>query len=784
MSRVIDIINESILGLNSRVVLWPDKERQWEKAIPVLRKGLPGLLCLGQYASDNSTGPAIWLRCAVAGKVKDLGLTEETVFVLYLPGVSIQEIKAVENCPEAIKPLAELQFRSAIWSQYNGKDWTILSCLVSDKGGLGLDVAQDTGTKQALQNALPPLLQENIEDLKGKRLEKDHFNSLLTGGDPTRDMLNWLDRGDEFKANLSLEQWQAFCANCKSHFGIDPVKDGLLSAVKSLVETGGSEARHKNWQQAWDRYCDAPIKFSRIPDLIRKLQVPDDWMYLQNEDQVFDRYPQWNDEMERILHKALESLPTANAKAARLKIAELETNHARRRELIWAELGEAKYAELLQYLAQVAILSEHSLETGDLSELEKRYSEHLWQADGLVLQLLGKIDSVEDLKLFGGILEQLYLPWMDASARYLQKKGVYSVSGKAVNADYLDSAEVVLFVDGLRFDCAKRLSELLSVDDWQTDESVRWTGLPTITATCKPILIEGILNANTDKQSRDSINYEAMSSYEFKKALEKHNWQVLTSKDIIPHAERNNGKIQSKLWLEYGNLDELGHSQGCGLAKHIESTLAEIAVRIKDILKAGWDSVLIVTDHGWLISPTGLPKTELPACLSESKWHRFANLKEGAETKEHLFPWYWDPFQQIAMANGVSCFSAGVEYTHGGLSLQECLLLDIRVTLGKNELSKASVRITDIKWTNMRCSIAIEGQGNDLVLDVRTSPDDLTSSVVLSVKSIKSDHTASVVVENENLQGNPAYIVILDQDDNIVTQIQTTIGGGKDDSAG
>jgi len=784
LSRVIDIIKESILGLNSRVVLWPDKERQWEKAIPALRKEIPGLLCLGQYDPDNRTGPAIWLRCAIAGQVKHLGISEETVFVLYLPGVSIQELKAVESCPEEIKPLAELQFRSAIWSQYNGKDWTILSYLVSDKGGLGLDVAQDTGTKQALQNALLPLLQENIEDLKGKRLEKDHFNSLLTGGDTTRDMLNWLDRGDEFKANLSLEQWQAFCANCKSHFGIDPVKDGLLSAVKSLVETGGSDAKHKNWQLVWDRYCDAPRKFSRIPDLIRKLQVPDDWMYLQNEDHAFDRYPQWNDEMERILKKALESLHNANTKDARVKIADLETDHSRRRGLIWAELGEAKYAELLQYLAQLAKLTDDSLETGDLSELEKRYSEHSWQTDGSVLQLLGIIDSGEDLRMFWGILEKLYLPWMDASARYLQKKGVYARAGIAIKADYLESVEAVLFVDGLRFDCGKRLSELLSADGWQIEESVRWSGLPTITATCKPILIETLLSPRTDKQSRDAINYEAMSSYEFKKVLEKQSWRVLTSKDIIPHAERNNGKTHSKLWLEYGNLDELGHSQGCGLAKHIESTLAEIAARIKDIFKAGWQSVLIVTDHGWLLSPIGLPKTDLPACLSESKWHRFATLKEGTQTQDSLFPWYWDPLQQIAIADGVSCYSAGVEYTHGGLSLQECLLLDIRVTLGKNELSKASVRITDIKWTNMRCSIAIEGQGNDLVLDIRTSPDDLTSSVVLSVKSVKSDHTASVVVENENLQGNPAYIVILDQDDNIVTQIQTTIGGGKDDSAG
>ena len=785
--RFVDTIVSDLSKLGnpaSRCVLWPDKERQWEKAIPALRKELPGLLCLGQYDPDNRTGPAIWLRCAIACQAIDLGLTEDMVFVLYLPGVGIQELKAVENCPEETKPLAELQFRSAIWSQYNGKDWTILSYLVSDKGGLGLDVAQDSQTKQALQNSLLPLLQENIDDLRGKRLDKDHFNSLLTGGDPTRDMLSWLDRGDGFKDNLSPEQWQAFCSNCKSRFGIDPVKDGLLSAAKLLVEIDGSDAIHKNWQQVWDRYCDAPKKYSRIPDLIRQLQVPDDWMYLQNEDHAFDRHPQWNDEMERKLRTALQSLLKANAKDARTKIAELEADHARRRELIWAELGEAKYAELLHYLAQIAELTANNLESGGLSEIEKRYSEHLWEADRAVVQLLGRIDSGEDLTLFGGILDILYTPWLDASARYLQDSGVFSQLDKADLTDKLNHVEAVLFVDGLRFDCAKRLSELLGSGAYQIDESIRWTGLPTITATCKPILIEPILSTGSEKQSRDETNYVAMNSYEFKKVLEKNNWKVLTAKDVIPLAERSAGKAQSRLWLEYSNLDELGHSQGWSIARHVESTLAEIVARINEIFQAGWEKVLILSDHGWLLSPNNLPKTDLPACLSESKWHRFATLKEGAQAQEHLFPWYWDPTRQIAIAAGVSCYSAGVEYTHGGLSIQECLLLDIMICKAGREQNRETVKITDIKWTNMRCVIAIEGQGEGMVFDIRSEPGDLLSSVVLNVNPIRSDHSASVVVEDETLQGNRAYIVILGPDGNIVSQMPTIIGGGKDDSTG
>ena len=47
------------------MILWPDKERQWEPVMPVLRERLPHLLTLGAYAANCKTGPAIWLRCAI-----------------------------------------------------------------------------------------------------------------------------------------------------------------------------------------------------------------------------------------------------------------------------------------------------------------------------------------------------------------------------------------------------------------------------------------------------------------------------------------------------------------------------------------------------------------------------------------------------------------------------------------------------------------------------------------------------------------------------------------------
>ena len=90
-------------------ILWPDKNRQWEAVIPRLQSELAELLVLGDYAPESRTGPAIWLRCVIAGKAPDVTLPADRVPVFYLPGVSRQDLPAIESCPDLLKPLAELQ---------------------------------------------------------------------------------------------------------------------------------------------------------------------------------------------------------------------------------------------------------------------------------------------------------------------------------------------------------------------------------------------------------------------------------------------------------------------------------------------------------------------------------------------------------------------------------------------------------------------------------------------------------------------------------------------------
>ena len=174
------------------VVLWTDKDRQWEPLAGRLREALPHFLTLGDYeprsfAPLRMTGPAIWLRCMIGRTLPEADWPEETTPILYLPGVSRQELRAVEDCDPHLQPLAALQYLGVFWTQHSAKDWTILAFLQTDKGGLGLDVARDAATQEAMKRALPMLADTLISELTGK-LDASDFNKLAAP-DPVRSLL-------------------------------------------------------------------------------------------------------------------------------------------------------------------------------------------------------------------------------------------------------------------------------------------------------------------------------------------------------------------------------------------------------------------------------------------------------------------------------------------------------------------------------------------------------------------------------------------------------------------
>jgi hypothetical protein len=375
-------------------------------------------------------------------------------------------------------------------------------------------------------------------------------------------------------------------------------------------------------------------------------------------------------------------------------------------------------------------------------------------------------------------LRSIYLPWAEASARHLQKlvesDGYPGGSNASKPRTSRTNSECLLFVDGLRFDLGKRLLAKLESTGLEVIETPAWSALPSVTSTAKPAVspvlheIEGRDQSEEFDPSVAASGQSLRGGYHFKKLITDAGYQILTRSEV--------GDPSGTAWTELGDIDHEGHERGWKLARHLEVLIAEIEHRIVQLLESGWESVRIVTDHGWLMMPGGLPKIELPTALSVNKWGRCAAIKPGAQTDIPLFPWFWNPSHHFALANGIACFRSGQEYTHGGLSLQECLTLHLQVRPSASAPA-TTVEISDVVWKGLRCTAVVAVPNETLTLDIRQQPANPASTVVVKPKLFSASGSASVVVDNEDLEGTKATLVIINEIGAAVGQVTISIGG-------
>ncbi|MDD3136518.1 MAG: hypothetical protein PHF64_08450 [Methanoregula sp.] len=172
-----------------RLVIFPNKTGEWEPIITRLRGTLP-IVTFGEYNPSTLTGPAVYIRSLVFRTV-DSSLPEGQTPIIYLPGFSREQLRNLEECPDEIKPLAGLQYLGEVWSQRNGRDWTLLAYLKTSQGGLSLKVNDEPETREAIKNAANVLADESFEFLKSREPLNAAFFDDLHHTDPARQILQW-----------------------------------------------------------------------------------------------------------------------------------------------------------------------------------------------------------------------------------------------------------------------------------------------------------------------------------------------------------------------------------------------------------------------------------------------------------------------------------------------------------------------------------------------------------------------------------------------------------------
>ena len=807
-------------------ILWTDSDFRWQPILPQLRRLMPQLLTLGDFQREERSGPAIWLRYEI-DRASSPNETTSAIPVIYLPGVSRQALSTAEACPKHLKPLLELQYRGLCWAQKNGRDWTVEAFLASSNGGLGLDLAQDNATRQSMQRALSELAGTSVQALAGRRLEAEDFDRLFSD-DPVRDLLVWLNDPQGVQAGWGAGRWQAFVSRCKNDLGLDPERDGEVVAAERLGERGGP------WQAVWRRFAEAPALYSNLPALLRRAMplIPlhaSSWPKNNEQDEdalrkaLFElgskapaiarkevlelekehgkrRDWAWATLGQAPLAQALEPLAelaerTANelggasldemAKlyvdgawrvddAALRSYAEVKT--AADSEAVAAALN-AIYSPWLDAAARhlQALVEEQPLPGG--KQLAKMATEGFSRTKGQPLPDGNQPRERETAKGIAGadgMRRALAAQADDQRLDGLAATGNDSVSGASKHEIAFKPGTAMLFADGLRFDVAQHLVSRLQANGRAVQASIRWAGLPTVTATAKPAVSPVAAQIGGNSLGEDFLPIVAdtqkpLTTDRFRKLLAEQGFEYLSATET--------GDPSGRAWTETGELDKLGHSLQAKLAASIEAQLSLLAERIEALLRAGWREVRVVTDHGWLWLPGGLPKADLPKYLTESRWARCAAIKGGSSVEAPSVPWHWNEQERVAVGPGIACFTAGNEYAHGGLSLQEAVVPVLRVGAGAGGQAKqAQIQIAAVSWIGLRCRVRIKPAAPGLSVDLRAQVGDAASSIS-QPRPVGADGAAGFLVANDDLEGASAAIVVLNAQGEVLAKQSTIIGG-------
>jgi hypothetical protein len=739
------------------VILWTDPDQSWVECLPAFKEALPELYVLGSYVPAERVGPAIWLRC-VEAKVLDAQPTEGRIPVFYLPGVSRQLLREAETCPSLLQPLVELQYRGVVWYHPNGKDWTPAAFL---SYYLGPKVAQDQATADALRRALPTLLKEKVVELPEHQIDADFLNSLLTPDLPAK-ILSWMSEPPKFKGQGQAGEWDAFCEQCVAEYGFHPERDGELSAAKLLSD------RKDKWGKVWSRFKEAPRRYPGVRSLLLKLAPAE---------LAFDAEPYAgeNDRQEDELRQALLSLADNNSSEAGEAIVELERQHKHRRNWVWAELGYSQLALALEHLALLAEFSRTPLAGASSAELAELYVRTGWRADAAALAALACCSSVGHEEPVCTAVRAVYLHWLDESARNLQR--LASADTEAVKPRLLhpesSAGRVVLFADGLRLDVGQRLAGALKADGLDVSLEWDWAPFPGVTATAKPYVVP---LATQFTGSEDSADFAVSIDAEGKKWTQDRFTALLEQAGITVLRGADSGDPTVSAWVEAGSLDVHGHNEGWKFARNVEREIGDLTARIKAFLDAGWREVVVVTDHGWVVMPDGLPKVELPKFLVESRWGRCAALKQTTATDLPVLPWHWRAEIQVASPPGVGCFVAGMEYAHGGISVQEMVVPRLTV---RRTVAGVQVKLADMKWVGLRCRVAVQPPIAGQRVDIRTRAADAATSRVEGAepRQTGADGTVSLPMADNRDEGTAAFVVLLADDGRVLDLKNTVIGG-------
>ena len=753
--------HNSNVMVKPEVILWPDPENLWIDIIGVLQDEMPHLLIYGNYDPNKKQGPAIWLKCMITRALPEADWGADAIPIIYLPNVAKADLRNVENAVFNFQPLLEYQYTGTLFTQENGREWSILAFVENPINGLGIKVAKDNATKEALKKTLPSIFQDS-EVLANKTIiDADYLNNQLFP-DIIPSILKWMCKGDTFLKNMDAGKKDVFFNLCKSQYEFEPDHKN----IKAIVEKLGSQKN--SWKYVWQLYATAPHKYPEMEELLRLAKPADlgSGMFAIPE----ESWPQVNEQKEEALAQSLIKCSKLDVSKSLTAIRELEKEHTKRRNWVWFELGKSPLADSLQYLLQMAEISQGGYSSSSIDSIKNYYTSQGYKVDQNMRKALAAVKSEKDKTVIKSLIQLFYQPWLENITNKFQKLVVDDSLVFTGQISTTEAENFVLFVDAFRYELAEEFCKRLEKLKLTVSLKTGWSAIPSLTPTAKPNVSPIATAVSTESnitEFRPQLkNGKDLQTQVFRDALKTADFKLVTSANDI--------QTDGKYWQEIGDIDTKGHEEQADMVKRIEELFDQVKEAVEVAFERGIKRIKIVTDHGWLLLPGGLPKTSLNAGLTETRWGRCALIKEGAVTNLLHLPWRWNHSIFIAYAPGISFFKANEEYAHGGISLHECLVPIMTIENPNTQHINAEIKVA--KWVNLKCTISTADAPDGYQVDIRTKYSDPKTSIVLSKNKTIHSNTLTLMVDDA-AENHAAHIVLMDENERILDKKSTTVGG-------
>lgn len=339
--------------------------------------------------------------------------------------------------------------------------------------------------------------------------------------------------------------------------------------------------------------------------------------------------------------------------------------------------------------------------------------------------------------------------------------GEQSVLAGSPNVWNAKGKVAVLVVDALRYDLAAALKEQIKGAD--TELSAWITEIPSITPVGMTALlplkgeaVNAVLSTGKLELLLTGVGDLAVKEKRRQLLAERCGATFLELPDLLSSPRLPSTKF---LVVFTSEIDGLGHKTGVELSKHLDQLLADLRIAIEKLHLAGFETVHVIADHGFILLADGSDKVESVTKHAVLKGDRYAFLADGAVVDQLTLPFSLDEKQRVAFPHGIACFSGNNEYIHGGLSLQEIVVphlktwtthksekIDVECILPTTEIATLTVKVVLVAKSPVAANLLDQPQGRTMEVTFMRNGVPVALANTVSLDPDEKDGTKSVTV--------------------------------------